>query len=197
MPYYVELDQMRVVHRSRLRAGAGRQEWIHSGTAMLCELNDGQLISPDQLTALRKRSVSDYRAAAPPTSRTIADAAAPIEALTGGVARPAASIPTMPNQLRIEAVRLYELARTVSLVFGILGVIGVIGGIFIATQQTTVRDGLLSTTEHRDLGIGVAIAVGSAAQAAFALVITNTAALFAGYVAHRLQPSPPPTADSS
>jgi hypothetical protein len=187
VPYFVELTEMRVVVRPRRRAPVGRQELIDTDTAILCDLDDGQILSNEQLDALRNRSVTSYQTAAPPiapqivehkTTSTASAIADEQRDITNADVRQEARRQNVVHS----AQNLNALCELIGAVFVVLGVLGVVAGIVIArSEATVVIDSLRVVRKRQNVGIGVVVAIGSAVQAGLIVIFTRAAGLFATY----------------
>lgn len=92
------------------------------------------------------------------------------------------------QDLVLKTGNLSAISGFLGAIFTVIGVIGIIGGIAIAISRTSVFeiDGT-SHLEHRNVPLGVAVALGSVLQIGLVLIFTKTADVVANYVRYQVE----------
>lgn len=186
MAFYIDIKNGRIVQRPVGTSSGPDHVVVDTDTARMCELADGQSVSPEQIQALRDGSSIGYRratlqAADPersPRPPSISRGSSPPLTLPSEPS-PNGSQPTKNRQSSPAAGRARAAASFVEAVAWVVGVLGVIGGALLAIQ-TDVSE-FTGEQSHPYVVAGIGLAVASAFQACIVIMI-------AAYIQFRTEP---------
>ncbi len=166
MPYFVNLEHLQVIVRAPGAAARDGEVELFQPIAEQAGLRTGQLLTAEQLEALQRRSVADYRAAG-----------GEVPALT-------AADPAPPTSRRSSArEHAHQIASVVESLAWALMVIGILVGIVVMLQVRDVFDEFGVSQERPYFGEGLMLVVGSVFNCLLVVMV-------AAYIQFRTEPAP-------
>ncbi len=142
MPYFVNLAERRVIVRSPGASAAEGEIEIDRDTALDAGIRTGQILTDEQIDALRRRSIDDYRKAG------------------GEVPLPAARLPIGSSGVDLRA-HAHRIASVVETLAWCLMVLGIVFGLVALLQVRDTLDEFGTGTERPYVGTGLTLIVGS------------------------------------
>jgi ABC-type transporter Mla maintaining outer membrane lipid asymmetry permease subunit MlaE len=165
MPYFVNLEHLQVIVRPPgATVGDGEVE-LFQRIAEQAGLRTGQLLTAEQLEALRRRSIADYRAAGGDVPTT------PV----------AAPRPVVPRRSSRE--HAHHIASIVEVLAWALMVIGILVGLVVMLQVRDTFDEFGVGDERPYVGEGLMLVVGSVFNCLLVVMV-------AAYIKYRTDPAP-------
>lgn len=166
MPYFVNLEHRQVIVRAPGATVSDGEVELFQPIAEQAGLRTGQLLTAEQLEALQRRSIADYRAAG------------------GDVPETPSPAPRPPGPRRSTArEHAHQIASVVETLAWTLMVIGVLVGIVVMLQVRDVFDEFGMQQERPYFGEGLMLLVGSVFNCLLVVMV-------AAYIQFRTEPTP-------
>jgi hypothetical protein len=166
MPYFVDLEHRQVIVRAPGATVNDGEVEVYQPIAVQAGLRTGQLLTAEQLEALQRRSIADYRAAGG-------------EVPTAPVPAPAPP-PSRRSSARAHA---HQVASIVEALAWALMVLGIVVGLIVMLQVRDVFDEFGLSQERPYFGEGLMLVVGSVFNCLLVVMV-------AAYIQFRTEPTP-------
>jgi hypothetical protein len=165
MPYFVNLEHRQVIVRAPGATVSDGEVELFQPIAEQAGLRTGQLLTAEQLEALQRRSIADYRAAG------------------GDVPEAPSPAPKPPGQRRTPPrEHAHQIASIVESLAWALMVIGIVVGLVVMLQVRDVFDELGIRQERPYFGEGLMLLVGSVFNCLLVVMV-------AAYIQFRTEPA--------
>ncbi|MCX6520875.1 MAG: hypothetical protein NTZ21_09450 [Actinobacteria bacterium] len=168
MPYFVNLEHLQVIVRAPGATVSDGEVELFQPIAQQAGLRTGQLLTAEQLEALQRRSIADYRAAGGdvPTTPT-----------------PPVTAPATPRSRRSAREHAHQVASIVEALAWALMVLGIVVGLIVMLQVRDVFDEFGLSQERPYFGDGLMLVVGSVFNCLLVVMV-------AAYIQFRTEPTP-------